>query len=87
MRTMLDNVEVLILIYGTLVFLTVFFLSLLMVTQLEYYMTAFALEFFVAVLITSPYHQSETKRQIVIGTILIVIFIAIVLRHVLLLLQ
>jgi len=87
MRTRMDNIEVLILTYGCLIFSTVFILSYLTVNQLEYYLTAFAVEFFAAILVTSPYRQSETRRQMVIGIVFIVIFIAIVLRQVLLIVK
>jgi len=83
MRTGMDKTGVLVVVYGCLVFATVFIFSYLAIYELEYYLTAFALEFFLAILVTSPYNQAESRRQMVIGAMLIVIFIGIVVAHVL----
>jgi Ca2+/H+ antiporter len=79
--------ERLILIYAALVFSTVFVLSYLTTYGIEFYLTAFALEFFLAVVATSPYNRAEGRRQMLVGAILIVIFIAIVVKHALTILK
>jgi len=79
----MGKVENLILIYGALIFSTVFVSSYLAVYSLEFYLTAFGIEFFLAVLVTSPYNQAESRRQMVVGAVLMVIFVGVVIKYVL----
>jgi hypothetical protein len=83
----MEKIEILLLIYGCFIFCTVFVLSYFAVYQLDIYLTAFAIEFFLAVLVTSPYGHAETRRQMVIGAVLVVIFIGIVFEHILIILR
>jgi len=86
MRTGMEKIEILLLVYGCCIFLTVFVLSYFAV-YLEIYFTAFVIEFFLAVLLTSPYGHAETRRQMVIGAVMLAIFIGIVFQHILTILK
>jgi uncharacterized membrane protein (DUF485 family) len=87
MRTGMDKVEKLLVLYGAAIFCTVFVLSLLQVYDLYIYLTGFTIEFFVAILATAPYNSTQSRRQIVIGVVLSVIFAGAVLEHVLIILK
>jgi hypothetical protein len=83
----MDKVEKLLVIYGAAIFGTVFVFSLMRVDALYIYLTAFTIEFFTAILATSPYNSAQTRRQIAIGAVLSVIFAGAVLEHVLTILK
>jgi uncharacterized membrane protein len=74
MRTGLEKIELLLLIYGALIFYTVFILSYLSVSRFDLYMTAFAIEFFLCVIATAPYTSAETRRQMIVGIALLAVF-------------
>lgn len=80
--------ETFLLIYAALIFSSVFLLNYFFsVSAIDIYLTAFAIEFFVAVLATSPYNHEETKRQMFIGAVLLVIFAGVVAERMLSLLK
>jgi hypothetical protein len=87
MRTGLEKIELLLLIYATLVFYTVFLLSYLDVSRLDLYMTAFVVEFFVGVIVTAPYTSAETRRQMVVGVALLAVFAGVALEQILVILR
>jgi ABC-type thiamin/hydroxymethylpyrimidine transport system permease subunit len=57
-------------------------LSLLSVERIDVYVALFAIEFFVASELTSPFGLSESRRRIVMGILLLAIFTGIVLQRI-----
>jgi len=70
----MERIEILLLAYAGLVLFTVVTLSSLMVSQIGVYVAAFIVEYFVVVLATSPHYPVETKRERIIGVMLLVVF-------------
>jgi hypothetical protein len=87
MSSSLERIEIFFLAYAFLISSTVIILSALMVTQIDVYLAAFAIEYFVAILATSPHNPGETRRERIIGVMLLVVFTGIVIERVLLLLK
>ncbi len=77
------DIEVFLLTYGTLVFSTVAALSLLSVEAIEVYATLFAIEFFVASEVTSPFSPVESKKKTIMGIALLTVFTIIIAQRVL----
>jgi len=78
----LKSTEAFLIIYATFIFSTVIVLSLLGLERIDVYVALFAIEFFVACELTSPFGPSESLRKTVIGILLLAIFAGIVVERV-----
>jgi hypothetical protein len=78
----MKNTDVFIIMYAALLFSTVVILSLLSVDRIDVYVALFAIEFFVASELNSPLGPLESRRNIVMGILLLVIFTGIVLERI-----
>lgn len=87
MSATVERIEVFFVAYSILIVLTLLALSALVVTQIDIYLAAFAIEYFVVVLATSPHNPGETRRERIIGVMLLIVFTAIVIGRVLQLLS
>ena len=83
----IQKIEVFLVSYACLIFSTVVVLSYLNVEQLDIYIAGFAIEYFIVILATAPHNPEESRRQRVIGIMLLVIFTGIVIERVLQLLM
>jgi len=79
----MKNVDTLIFTYSLIVFSTVFILSLLSEERIDVYAALFAVEFFIASELTSPFSQAENRRKTIMEMILLAVFIGIVAERVL----
>lgn len=68
--------------YATFLFSTVVILSLLGVDRIDVYVALFAIEFFVASELGSPFRQSESHRRTLVGILLLTIFTGIVIERI-----
>jgi hypothetical protein len=78
----MENADAFIMMYATFLFSTVVFLSLLGVAGIDIYVALFAIEFFVASELTSPFRPTESHRITLIGIILLTIFAGIVIERI-----
>jgi hypothetical protein len=78
----MKNTDLFIIFYGALLFSTVVVLSLLAVDSVDIYVALFAIEFFVASELTSPFGSAESRRRTIMGVLLLVIFAGIVLERI-----
>jgi hypothetical protein len=78
----MENADAFIMMYTTFLFSTVVFLSLLGVAGIDIYVALFAIEFFVASELTSPFRPTESHRITLIGIILLTIFAGIVIERI-----
>jgi uncharacterized membrane protein YczE len=83
----IQKIEVFLVSYACLIVSTVVVMSYLNVGQVDIYIAGFAIEYFIVILATSPYNPEESRRQRVIGVMLLVIFTGIVIERVLQLLM
>lgn len=83
MRSGVERVEILLLVYASLIFSTVLILSYLTVSRIDIYLAAFAIEYFVAVLATAPYGPKEAKRQMLMGAVFMILFAVVVVERLL----
>ena len=79
----IQKVEVLLISYACLIFSTVVALSYLNVAQVDIYIAGFAIEYFIVILATAPHNPEESRRQRIIGIMLLIIFTGIVIERVL----
>ena len=82
MSLSLERIEVFLLAYAGLVVCTVIALSSLMVLQIDVYVAAFIVEYFVMVLATAPHYPVEIRRERIVGVMLFVVFAEILIRYV-----
>jgi hypothetical protein len=78
----MKNTDLFIMLYGALLFSTVILLSLLGGARIDVYVALFAIEFFVASELTSPFGSAELRRRIVMSILLLAIFAGIVLQRI-----
>ena len=83
MSASIERIEIFFLAYAFLIVSTLLALSALTVTQIDVYLAAFAIEYFVAVLATSPHNPGETRRERIIAVMLLIVFAGIVIGRVL----
>jgi hypothetical protein len=76
------STDVFIITYAALMFSTVVILSLLGVDAIDMYVALFAIEFFIASELTSPFAPDESHRRTIMGILLLVIFTGIVLERI-----
>jgi len=81
------KIEVFLISYACLIVSTVVVLSYLNVGQIDIYVAGFAIEYFIVILATAPYTPEESRRQRLIGIVLLVIFTGVVIERVLQLLM
>jgi hypothetical protein len=79
----MENTDAFIMAYATLLFSTVVVLSMLGVDRIDVYVALFAIEFFVASELTSPFRPSESRRRTLVGILLLTIFTGIVIERIL----
>jgi hypothetical protein len=79
----MENTDAFIIMYATFLFSTVVVLSLLSVAGIDIYVALFAIEFFVASELTSPFRPTESQRVTLIGIILLTIFAGIAIERIL----
>lgn len=77
------SLDAFILTYSGLTFSTVFFLSLFSVEGIDIYIALFAIEFFVASVITSPSSPLESQRKTIMGIVLLAVFLGVVIWRIL----
>jgi hypothetical protein len=87
MSLSIERIEIFLLIYASLVVCTVTALSSLMISQIDVYVAAFIIEYFIAILATAPHYPIETKRERIIGVMLLIVFSEILIQHVIALLR
>jgi len=78
----LKSTEAFLIIYAAFIFSTVTVLSLLSLDRLDVYVALFAIEFFLASELISPFGPSESLRKTIIGIVLLAIFAGIVVERV-----
>lgn len=78
----MKNTDLFIMLYGALLFSTVILLSLLGGARIDVYVALFAIEFFVASELTSPFGSAELRRRTVMSILLLAIFAGIVLQRI-----
>lgn len=83
----LERIEFFLITYACLVISTVIVMSYLSVTEIDVYLAALAIEYFIAILATSPHTPGETRRERVLGVMLMVLFAGIVFERILALLK
>jgi len=83
MSASIERIEIFFLAYAFLIVSTLLALSALTVTQIDVYLAAFAIEYFIAVLATSPHNPGETRRERIIAVMLLIVFAGIVIGRVL----
>jgi hypothetical protein len=76
------SLDVFILTYSALSFSTIVLLSLLGVNRIDIYVALFAIEFFVASIITSPSSPLESRRKTIMGILLLAIFAVIIVQRI-----
>jgi hypothetical protein len=77
----MENTDIFLVMYAALIFSTVVVLSLLSVERIDVYVALFAIEFFVASELTSPFGHIESRRKTIIGILLLAIFTGIILER------
>ena len=87
MTSGIQKIEVFLVAYACLIVSTVVVLSYLSVGQVDIYVAGFAIEYFIVILATAPHNPEESRKQWVIGIMLLVIFTGIVIERVLQLLM
>ena len=80
--TELRRTEAFLITYATLIFSSVVILSLLSVERLDAYVSLFAIEFFVASELTSPFGRAESRRKFIMGILLLAVFTGIIIQRV-----
>jgi hypothetical protein len=78
----MENTELFIIIYAALLFSTVVILSLLGVERIDVYVALFAIEFFVASEVLSPFGATESRRKTIMGILLLAIFTGIIIERI-----
>jgi hypothetical protein len=78
----MESTDAFIIMYAAFLFSTVVILSLLGVDRIDVYVALFAIEFFVASELTSPFRLTESHRRTLIGIILLAIFTGIVIERI-----
>jgi hypothetical protein len=78
----MKNVDVFIIMFAAFLFSTMVILSLIGVTTIDVYIALFAIEFFVASELTSPFGPAESRRKTVMGILLLAIFAGVVLERI-----
>jgi hypothetical protein len=78
----MENTDAFIIMYAALLFSTVVILSLLSVDRIDVYVALFAIEFFVASELNSPFRPSESRRRTLVGILLLTIFTGIVIERI-----
>lgn len=76
------STNVFLVVYAALLFLTVVILSLLSVETLEVYVALFAIEFFVASELTSPFSPTESRKKTVMEILLLAILTGIMIEKI-----
>jgi hypothetical protein len=71
-----------LMVYAALLFSTVVVLSLLSVEIIEVYVALFAIEFFVASELTSPFSPAESSKKTVIEILLLAILTGIMIEKI-----
>ena len=77
------SLDVFILTYSALSFSTIVLLSLLGEERIDIYVALFAIEFFVASIITSPSSRLESRRKTIMGIVLLAVFVGVVIWRIL----
>ena len=77
------SLDVFILTYSALSFSTIVLLSLLGVNRIDIYVALFAIEFFVASILTSPSSPLESRRKTIMGILLLAVFVGVVIWRIL----
>jgi hypothetical protein len=77
------SLDVFILTYSALSFSTIVLLSLLGVNRIDIYVALFAIEFFVASIITSPSSPLESRRKTIMGIVLLAVFVGVIIWRIL----
>jgi hypothetical protein len=78
----MENTDAFIMMYAVFLFSSVVILSLLAVDRIDVYVALFAIEFFVASELTSPFRPTESHRRTLVGVILLTIFTGIVIERI-----
>jgi len=87
MSLRLERIEVFLFAYACLILCAVVAFSTLSISTVDIYLAAFTIGYFVLVLATAPHYPVETKRERIIGAMLIIVFSEILIVHVVALLR
>jgi hypothetical protein len=79
----MENTDAFIIVYAALLFSTVVILSMLGIDKIDVYVAFFAIEFFVASELDSPFRPSESRRRTLVGIVLLTIFAGVVIERIL----
>jgi len=82
-----ERIEIFLLTYAVMILCTVIALSSLTVSQIDVYVSAFVIEYFIAILATAPHQPAESRRERILGVVLFVVFLEILIRYVIELLK
>ena len=69
-------------VYAGLAFSTVVVLSILNVLSIDVYLALFAIEFFIASEVASPFDPSESRRKNIVSVVLLIVFAAIMIERI-----
>jgi len=78
----MNNTNLFFISYSVLAFSTVFVLSLYPSVGIDVYLALFAIEFFIASELTSPFSVFEYRKRIVIGVIMLIILGVILIERI-----
>jgi hypothetical protein len=87
MSASLERIELFLLAYASLIIFMIVVLSSLEVSELDVYVAAIIIGYFIAILATAPHFPFESRRERIIGVMLLVVFAVILIQHVVLLLR
>jgi len=78
----MKSIDVFLIVYAALVFSTVVILSLLSVGTIDIYIALFAIEFFVASELLTPFGPAESRRKTIMGILLLAVFTVIIVERI-----
>lgn len=78
----MEKNETFILTYGALMFATVVILSMFGLEVVDIYLGLFALELFITSELTTPLDRAESRKRMVVGVVMVVIFIGAILKRI-----
>ncbi len=78
----MSNTNLFFISYSVLAFSTVFALSLFPNVDIDVYLALFAIEFFIASGLASPFSLFERRKRIVVEVIMLAVFAAILIQRI-----
>jgi hypothetical protein len=78
----MEKMNLFLIVYATLAFSTIFVLSLLGEDGLDVYVALFAIEFFIASELASPFSAPQYRRKTIAEMVMLLIFAGIVVERI-----